>query len=350
MNNKFITIILVLLSFITVEAQNKQYKIVSAGFYNLENLFDTVDDPKINDEEFLPDGKKAWTEDKYQEKLGNIAYVISQIGIGDVSGGLSFLGVSEIENRNVLEDLVKQSAIANRDYQIIHYDSPDFRGIDVALLYNPKHFQPIDHKAIPLILFDNGKRRYTRDVLYVKGILDNTDTIHVLVNHWPSRGGGEKRSAPSRNKAAQLCRMVYDSLIAINPETKLLIMGDLNDDPTSPSIKSFLKAKPNLKSLEKGGLFNPYHDLYRRGQGSNAYRDAWSLFDQIIISEPFVNKDQKGYTFLKANIFNKDFLKNQSGQYKGYPFRTFDFDNYQGGYSDHFPAYIYLVKEDDIKK
>lgn len=325
------------------QKDDRKVKIVTLGFYNLENLFDIVDDTLINDEEFLPGGARSWTEDKYKEKLANMAFVISQIGISEAKSGLSLLGVSEIENRKVLEDLVIQPSIKERNYQIIHYDSPDGRGVDVAMLYNPKHFIPLYSEAIPLMIFDGEKRRKTRDILYVKGILD-MDTIHVMVNHWPSRGGGDI-TASHRNNAAKLCRIVVDSLFGLNENAKIFVMGDLNDDPTDESLKSHLRAVGNIKDIKKTGMFNPYEDFFRRGQGSNAYRDSWSLFDQIIISKGVTNKRNNGYYYRKANIFNKAFLVQTSGQYKGYPFRTFSFDKYQGGYSDHFPTYLYLVKE-----
>ncbi len=326
-----------------VNGQDKQqYNIISVGFYNLENLFDTVNDTLINDEEYLPEGKRAWTEERYQEKSANMAYVISQIGLDNVKAGLSVLGVSEVENRKVLEDLVAQPAIKDRNYQIVHFDSPDRRGVDVGLLYNPTHFQPVYSEAIPLMIYNDGVRRFTRDVLYVKGLIE-TDTFHFLVNHWPSRGGGPATVA-QRNSAAKLCRMVYDSITLIAPNAKVVIMGDLNDDPTSESLKSHLRTVGKISDVHKTGLFNPFEDHYRRGQGSNAYRDAWSLFDQVIISAGLTDKTKPGYYYFKANIFNKQFLVQLSGQYKGYPFRTFSGDEYQGGYSDHFPTYLYLVK------
>jgi hypothetical protein len=340
--------LLTLSSDLNGQNQDKQYKIVSVGFYNLENLFDTVDDTLINDEEFLPNGARAWTEARYQEKLTNMAYVISQIGIQDAKAGLSILGVSEIENRKVLEDLVVQKSIKDRNYKIIHYDSPDRRGVDVGLLYNPSHFTPISTSAIPLINTEDGKRLYTRDVLYVKGLLDS-DTIHVMVNHWPSRSGGEARTAPFRNNGAKLCRKVIDSLLKIDEHVKVFVMGDLNDDPTDESLKSHLRAVGSLKEMKKTTMFNPFEDFFRRGQGSNAYRDSWSLFDQIVISKGVTDKKCEGYFYFKANIFNKAFLVQTSGQYKGYPFRTFSGDTYQSGYSDHFPTYVYLIKEIEKK-
>lgn len=337
------TVFAVLFIVFTLNAQDKQkYNIISVGFYNLENLFDTEDDPLISDEEFLPNGSRSWTEERYNEKSANMAYALSQISIDDVKAGLSVVGVSEVENRKVLEDLVAQPFLKDRNYQIIHYDSPDPRGVDVALLYNPAHFHPIYSEPIPLMIYNNGHRRKTRDILYVKGLIE-TDTFHFLINHWPSRGGGPVTVA-QRNAAAKTCRIVLDSITQIVPDAKVIIMGDLNDDPTSESIKSYLRSVSKIKDVHKTGLFGPFEDFYRRGQGSNAYRDAWSLFDQILISEGATKKSNLGYYYFKANIFNKNFLVQPTGQYKGYPFRTFSGDEYQGGYSDHFPTYIYLVK------
>ncbi len=337
--------VLLLTAFATVaQKSGTQYKLVSVGFYNLENLFDTENDTTINDEEFLPGGARAWTPERYSEKLSNMAYVISQIGVQDAKAGLSFFGVSEIENRKVLEDLVIQPSIKDRNYQIIHYDSPDPRGVDVAFIYNPKHFTPIYSRPVPLLNFEDGRRLYTRDVLYVKGLLE-TDTVHIMVNHWPSRGGGEARTAPFRNNGAKLCRNIVDSLRNMDKDVKVFVMGDLNDDPTNESMKSHLRTVSKIKEVHVTGMFNPYEEMFRRGQGSNAYRDAWSLFDQIVISEGVASEKAKGYRYLKANIFNKQFLVQPSGQYKGYPMRTFSGDFYQSGYSDHFPSYIYLIKE-----
>lgn len=346
MNKRIFLIVILFWAYVcgSLQAQKDKVKIVTVGFYNLENLFDTVDDTLIQDEEFLPSGSRSWTEEKYQEKLTNMAYVISQIGIQDVKSGLSFLGVAEIENRKVLEDLVKQPSLAARNYKIIHYDSPDGRGVDVAFLYNPGHFKPMYSKAIPLLNYENGERKKTRDVLYVKGLMEE-DTMHVLVNHWPSRGGGPL-SETFRINGAILCRQVVDSLFAQDAEAKIFILGDLNDDPTDKSLKNHLKTVGNIKDVKKTGLFNPFEDFFRRGQGSNAFNDAWSLFDQIIISRGIASKKSSGFRYFKANIFNKKFLIQSTGRYKGYPFRTFSGDTYQAGYSDHYPTYLYLVKKE----
>jgi predicted extracellular nuclease len=326
-------------------AQETAYKIAGIGFYNFENLFDTLDAPDIRDEEFTPQGDKLYGTAIYTEKMDHLATVVSQIGTEITPDGLALLGVSEIENRKVLEDFVAHPKVADRNYEIVHYDSPDRRGIDVALLYQPKYYTILGSQALPVMLYnDDGSRRYTRDVLHVSGLLDG-DTVHVLVNHWPSRSGGEKVSQPSRNAAAAVCKQVVDSLCQRNPNTKVLIMGDLNDDPISPSVKEVLNAQRKTNKVRECGLFNPMWDMYRKGFGTLAYRDAWSLFDQIIVSKGLLKGETDGYFFHQANVYKKRFMLQKTGRFKGYPFRTFAGDSYLGGYSDHFPVYVFLLKE-----
>ncbi len=267
------------------------------------------------------------------------------------AGRLSFdreLGEPKPEpsGRKVLEDLVKQPAIAKRNYKIIHYDSQDFRGIDVAFLYQEKYFKPSHSKAVPVDMFDeSGKKVFSRDVLLVSGDFDGQE-MHFTVNHWPSRRGGQKVSAPRRNSSALKNRELADSILAINPTAGIIVMGDLNDDPNNESITKYLEAKSDKKTaIKTKSFYNPYYDLFKKGIGSNAYRDSWSLFDQIIISDQLLNETSGGFHFYKNVVFNKPYLVQKTGQYKGYPFRTFDFDNYISGYSDHLPVYIILVKK-----
>lgn len=336
---------LLLLSFQTLFSQKPTFKVACIGFYNLENLFDTLDSPDTDDSEFLPNGTRRWTPAVYQEKQKNLARVVSELGTEVTPDGVAILGVAEVENRRVLEDLVKQPAIAARNYQIVHYDSPDERGIDVGLIYQPKYFKLTGSRAIPLLVYgDDGERNLTRDILCVTGLLDG-EPLHILVNHWPSRRGGEAATAPYRNAAALLCKNVKDSLLLTDPNAKVIVMGDLNDDPNSPSVKQVLAAKSKKNEVESGDFFNPMYEFFRQGIGTMAYQDAWSLFDQLVISEGLVRERQAGYRFHKAHVFNKPYLIQKTGQFKGYPFRTFDFDNYIGGYSDHFPVYLFLVKE-----
>ncbi len=339
----FLSLFYISFSFSQIE---KEYKINTIAFYNVENLFDYEDDPITFDDERTPEGNDHWTQEIYEAKLANIAKVISEIG-EDVTGtSPTLIGLSEIENRRVLEDLLNQTPLLNKNYGIVHFDSPDRRGIDVALLYQKKLFTPIDAKNYELLLYDDNdrtKRIFTRDQLLVSGMLDG-EKIYIIVNHWPSRSGGEARSRSKRMKAAQLNKHIMDSLFSEDPYAKIITMGDLNDDPINPSIKQVLKTKSKKEDLMLKELYNPMEEMYKKGNGTLAYRDAWNLFDQIIISTELTKKDYSYYRFYKAGIFNKNYLTNPRGKYKGYPFRSFA-NGFTGGYSDHFPVYIYLIKE-----
>ncbi len=328
-------------------SQKVNYKASLIGFYNLENLYDTVNNPMVDDEEFLPKSERHYNTRIYLDKLNRLSTVIAQIGTDLNPDGLALLGVSEIENDTVLNDLVRHKNLKSRDLKIVHYDSPDKRGIDVGLLYNPKYFNPLYSVPLFVTLPGGSKESFlTRDILYVKGLMDG-DTIHVMVGHWPSRSGGEERSIPARAAAAGVCKRVVDSLMAINPKSKVVIMGDLNDDPTSPSLTKVLKAKGKLSDVKESGLYNPWFDFYQSGIGTIAYQDSWGLFDQVVLSEAWLNKTQTGYHFYKAHIFNKEFLVQQTGRYKGYPKRTWDGTTYNYGYSDHFPVFVTMLKKVD---
>lgn len=317
------------------------------AFYNLENLFDFEDDPLTFDDDRTPAGKDHWTEEIYNAKLKNMAQVISEIG-ADVTGtSPAIIGVCEIENRRVLEDLINQEALSNKNYGIVHFDSPDRRGIDVALLYQKKVFTPTNYQPYELKIYDNNdvtRRIYTRDQLLVSGVLDGEE-IHFIVNHWPSRSGGEARSRFKRIKAAKLNKQIIDSLFSENPYAKIISMGDLNDDPTSPSLKEVLKPKRDKDGLGLKELYNPMEDMFKKGIGTLAWRDSWNLFDQMIVSAELTKKDYSTYRLYKAGIYNKTYLANPRGRYKGYPYRSYADGGFTGGYSDHFPVYLYLIKE-----
>ncbi len=327
--------------------EEKSYKVNTIAFYNLENLFDYEDDPLTFDDDRTPTGKDHWTKEIYEAKLTNMARVISEIGSDLTGTPPAVIGVCESENRRVLEDLLNEEALVDHDYGIVQFDSPDRRGIDVALLYQKKLFTPTGTKAHTLYIYDDNdrsKRVYTRDQLLVSGMLDG-EKIHFIVNHWPSRSGGEARSRPKRIKAAQLNRQIIDSLYSEDPYAKIITMGDFNDDPTNPSIKDYLKAKEDREDIEIKELYNPMEEMYNRGLGTLAWRDGWNLFDQMIVSSELTEKDYSSYRFYKAGIYNKTYLANPRGQYKGYPYRSFVNGGYTGGYSDHFPVYLYLIKE-----
>ncbi len=328
-----------------LSAQKQPYKIAIGAFYNLENFYDTVDNPMVNDNDFLPTGPKNYNSKIYWDKVSHLATVLSQIGTDINPDGPAFIGVAEIENDTVLNDLVHHTILANRNYKIVHYDSRDIRGVDVAFLYNPKYFTVLNSKKLFVRLPIGAKEAiFTRDILWVKGILDG-DTVHVLVNHWPSRVGGEERSMPGRFAAAQVDKNMIDSINYYQPNAKIIVMGDLNDDPVSPSLTQVLKAKGKIEEVKKDDLYNPWVALYKKGIGTLAYNDAWGLFDQIIINYNWIPKDQPGYFFYQQHIFNKEYLVENSGRYKGYPMRTWDGNTYRGGYSDHFPTYLIFLKK-----
>jgi len=265
------------------------------------------------------------------------------LGTGYTPDGAALVGTSEIENIIVLEDLVKQPALTSRGYKIIHHDSKDARGVDVALLYQPKYFTPIDVGFYSLQTSKEGEDiKYSRDILVATGKFAG-DTIIVTVNHWPSRRGGEQTTAWLRDKAAKWNRHIIDSLQERFNCTKSVVMGDLNDDPVNDSVKKYLGTGRSIDQLKSNQMFNPYEDYYRQGLGTTAYQDAWSLFDQIIISYGLA-KGKNGFHFYKAKVHNEDYLTQGSGAFKGYPFRTYDGSVYAGGYSDHFPVYVLLVK------
>ncbi|QQR99053.1 MAG: endonuclease/exonuclease/phosphatase family protein [Sphingobacteriales bacterium] len=339
----FCTIIAVAQSTTT---QPAQYKVVIAGFYNLENLFDTINDPNTYDEDFTPDGPYRYTGKIYQDKLERLSDVISQIGTEVSPDGLAFWGTAEIENVDVLLDLAAMPKLAKRNYQPIHYNGGDPRGIDCAFMYNPNYFKPIYSKSIPINLslaVKDGKP--TRDVLWVRGVLTGTDTVDVFVGHWPSRRGGEALTAPMRNYVAKIIKQYTDSLTQIRPNAKILVMGDLNDNPTDESIEKYLKGVDKKEKMDNSKFLNPFIDMYKKGYGTLAHNDAWGLFDQILLSNAWIDTKQEGWFYKSAYIFKKDFMVQLNGKYKGYPKRCWNFNLYNAGYSDHFPTYIQLLQK-----
>lgn len=334
-----------LLCFIGNSQSKRQFKVHTIAFYNVENLFDTINDPNKFDEASPIMELKSGREEVYVNKVQNMAFAISKIGADISKNTPAIIGLSEVENRSVIEDLANDPVLVSKNYGIIHYESPDERGIDVALMYQKSLFKPLDSKSFELKLRDSdGDRDYTRDQLLVSGYLDG-DLMHIIVNHWPSRSGGEARSRSKREEAAALNRRIIDSLQSDNPYAKIFTMGDLNDNPNNSSLKKVLKAKGDKNRIGFKGLYNPMEGFFKKGLGSNAYRDSWSLFDQIIISQPLLEDDYSSYRFFKAGIFNAQFLITKKGQFKGYPFRSFSWGGFTDGYSDHFPVYVHVIKE-----
>ena len=340
---RYILSLIACLAFTSSVIGQKEFTVACIAFYNLENLFDTLDSPDTDDLEFTPGGPNLYNSFVYKDKLGHLSKVIGEIGTEFTPDGPALLGVSEIENITVLEDLVKQPAIASRGYKIIHQDSKDARGVDVALLYQPKYFKPEQVHYYSLPTNNPGdSAKYSRDILIAIGMF-NGERISVSVNHWPSRRGGEQNTAHLRNAAAAYNRKFLDSLVENNLVTKSIIMGDLNDDPVNESVHKYLRAERNTETLGRLEMYNPMEDFYRKGFGTTAYQDAWSLFDQIILSKD-LSVSGSGFYFYKAGVYNPPYLTQKSGPFKGYPLRTYAGGVYAGGYSDHFPVYVLLVK------
>lgn len=301
------------------------------AFYNLENFFDTHDDPHTLDDDFTPSGRKEWSESRFRKKSKKLARTISLIG-GDYSSEVPVLvGVAEVENKLALDSILHTKSLEEVNYDYVHFESPDERGIDTALIYHKSHFEVLDAETIPLMLTNgNGDRDYTRDILYVHGKL-HQEEIHVFVNHWPSRRDGSDETKHKRIKAAETVLAKIETLPEENPNC--IVMGDFNDDPNSESIQRIMASEQ---------FVNPMQQLLSPKSGSANYKGQWSLFDQIIISHSFLNFEKGTHSFKKAKIFAPKFLKEWKGKYKGNPFRTFVGKKYLGGYSDHFPVYIVL--------
>lgn len=323
------------------------------GVWNDDNLIGKkVIRYQGSNDEFTPKSPKQYNTKVYKQKLANEAKVISELGRAYTNQNPTIVGLIEVENRNVVKDLISQPALAGSDYGIIHYNSYDYRGIDVAIIYQKKRFVPTNTYKKEVTIFDeDGKREYTRDILVAVGNLDG-EKIAVFMNHWPSRRGGEAISLAKRNAAATVLKAEMDKVTAENPGIKIFSMGDYNDDPVSPSLKKYLGAVGSPEELsDKYPYYNLMYKLYKNGVASLAYRDAPNLFDQIIVSRNLYSPQKltPTYSIYKAEIYAPSYLVNSSGQWKGYPFRAWDGDRFTGGYSDHFPA-VSVIQREYIKK
>ena len=343
----FVLIFLLIIPLMSCAQGKRSYVI---GFYNLENLFDTYHDEGKNDYEYLPDGANQWTEAKYTKKLHNMASVIRAMK-DENKVWHAVLGVSEIENRHVLEDLVSQPEIAEANYQIVHYDGPDRRGVDVALLYRPNQFKVLESKSIPFdfnssIAFslNEEEKAYfrTRDILMVRGMLGN-EMFAFFVAHLPSRIGG--KGGDLRSRGGEIMYQESMRLMAEYPDIKIVAMGDMNDNPTDPSMAVYMHGKENIDEVGKEDFFSPFVSMLKSGYGSLAYQGEWNIYDIIVVNanlcrgeglkiRPIVKKKFYG------RIFNPPFMTQQEGPYAGTPFRTFSGGAFIGGYSDHYPTYI----------
>lgn len=328
--------ILVFYAGITVlHAENSRTTCFRAMFYNVENLFDCEPDSIKNDKEFIPTAKRNWNSNKYNKKLSDIAHVIQSLGKEHQA---AIIGLCEIENKNVLKDLTNQPTL--KGYHFIHYESPDARGIDVALLYSPSMYHPVKTEAIP-ILFPH-EHKTTRDILYVKGNVARTgDSLHIFICHFPSRSQGIKKTEPYRIQAAGILKEKTDSIFKLFPNTNILIMGDFNDYPTNHSISQILKAEKISPSPSTSTLYNLTYPLAEKGKGSYKHQGKWCMMDQIIVSGNLLNTGSTLYTTEKdIQIYNTSFLLETDNKYDGHkPFRTYYGIKYNGGYSDHLPVY-----------
>lgn len=395
--NNFLTFIMIFFVFANynAKAQNK-YQSATVAFYNVENLFDTIKSvgyidgnlpfnnqkyhiqipekdilnyeheefkqaytyenikgkkiirPLVLQEEFLPNGNKKWNTEKYFQKINNISSVISQLG-QDITGDAPvIIGLCEIETREILEDIANSKTLKKYGYGIVHFNSFDARGVDTGLLYQKSRFKVINAEPHPIYLYNkDGQRKYTRDILQVTGLLDGEE-ITFLVNHWPSRSGGEKTSQPFRLEAAKVMLGIFEDIKSKNPDAKIIAMGDFNDDPTSASIKNTFNPVGEIKNTTKDNYYDPMIPLFKKGIGTLSYRDAWNLFDQFISTSSLTTKDKdySSYKIYKTEVYNKDYLKAKEGLYKGSPNRMWSGNTYKAnGYSDHFPVYTILLKD-----
>lgn len=387
---------LMLILFSTMVFSQQKFQSATVAFYNVENIFDTIvsvdyidgtkkpEDPLyhisipkkdiskydtvyfrgqysydningkkiirpliLQEDEFSPKGKKEWNSQKYYRKLHQIAQVVSELGKNETGSAPVIVGFSEVETKEVVEDLVNQESLKPFNYGVIHFNSFDARGIDLALIYQKSRFQVTLAKPYPIDIYDiDGKKIYTRDVLRVTGLLDGEE-ITFLINHWPSRFGGEKRSQPNRVRAAEVVKSIFDEIRVKNPDAKIISMGDYNDDPVNPSIKQGIGAVGKKENVKRGDIYNPMETMYKKGLGTLAYRDSWNLFDQFFISSGLVENDKNydTYKIYKTEIYSPAYLHSPDGPYKGYPYRMFGGDTYYpNGYSDHFPIYTVLVR------
>jgi len=317
------------------EVKQKE-NVFSIAFYNIDNLFDIYDDPDTFDDDYTPKGEKKWTYRRYKNKLNKIGEVLCDIGLEHSKTPPIFVGLAELENQEVLLDLLETKHLAPYKYDYVHYDSPDERGIDVGFIYQKKYFELIDSKQYPLFLYEeNGTRDYTRDMLLVKGNLHG-ELVYIIINHWPSRRSGTTLSEPKRIAAAERVHEIIAEIKGETPAPKIIIMGDFNDEPISPSIKNHLLNQH---------LYNPMESLKAKGEGTLVYNKEWYLFDQIIFTKNFLEEENDINKFKYVEIYNPEKIKTWKGKRKNSPHRTYIGKWHLGGYSDHFPVFAYFVKK-----
>lgn len=346
MKKLLLLLLLLTVSVVTVHAQEKKFSVYGVGFYNLENLFDTCHDEGKNDYQYLPTSTMKWNGLKYSHKLRNMAQALSDMGTDVLKGvGCAFIGVSEVENAKCLTDLCNQEPLKARNFRFCHIEGPDQRGVDCALLYNPALFSVRDVKLVPYV-YEQAKdsTHATRGFLTVSGDLAGEHVV-AIVNHLPSRFAGPYY----RELGARQIKALKDSLLAEDPKAKILVMGDMNDDPADASMAKELRGRRNIDEVAEGDMYNPWWNVLANGTGTLAYQGAWNLFDQILLTPNLLNQNgQKDFTtlkFWKNQVVRFDYLFQTEGQYKGTPKRTHAAGVWLNGYSDHLPVVVYLVKQ-----
>ena len=346
MKHFFFAVIGVLLAFLPASAQ-KKYSVYGVGFYNQENLFDTCHDEGKRDYDFLPTGSYKWNAMKYNHKLSNMSRALADMGTDMLPNiGCAIIGLAEVENSKALDDLIAQPALSARNYQYVHIEGPDRRGIDCALLYNPSLFSVKNTRLVPYVQkLKKDSAFYTRGFLTVSGTLAD-ENVAVIVCHLPSRFS----ESFYRELGAEQVKAIKDSLLNDDPNCKVFVMGDMNDDPIDKSMAGILKGKANIKDVNEGDMYNPWYNiLVKEGVGTLLYQGSWNLFDQILVTPNLLNKDDKkdfsSLKFWKNQIFKRDYLFQTEGKYKGSPKRTTAGGVWLDGYSDHLPVVVYLVKE-----
>ncbi|MCF6333613.1 MAG: endonuclease [Draconibacterium sp.] len=316
----------------------KSSRNLTIAFYNVENLFDLEDEPGKKDEEFLPGSKKKWNEERYTKKLEGLSRVLSSINKNELP---EIIGLCEVENSKVVEDLINTGRLANGKYKVVHYESPDFRGIDCALVYRPDEFKVITSFPIK-VNFKNEPNYFTRDILYVKGETKNGEEFHIFVNHWPSRIGGTEKTEPNRIEVATILKSKIDSIQTVDASAEIIVLGDMNDEPSNNSLAKILMAqKPEVKNA---GFVNLMYPVHENKKGSYLYQENWNMLDNIVVSSNLL--DDKGFQCAdkRGFVFHKKWMeyKNKNGEIS--PNKTYGGTNYYGGISDHFPVYFTLQR------
>ena len=330
----FVMVLVVFLLTACTTSKNQTKREITVAFYNVENLFDLVNEPGKSDGEFTPSGNKKWTSERYNKKIADLSLVLKSINPDDLP---EIIGLCEVENKQVLEDLVQHKNLAAGKYKVVHYESPDIRGIDCALIYRPDEFKIKEHFPVPVLLPDNPDFK-TRDILYVKGKTRNNEYFHVFVNHWPSRVGGIEQTEPKRMEVAKILKSKIDSILYKSAKANIVVLGDMNDEPNDKSLVSVLgaSAPDNTGSVLKNLMFDP--DM--QGKGTYYYRGEWNMLDNIVVSESLLDDNGFSCSDKTGHIFRQEWMEYKNNNGLSIPNRTYGGAKYFGGISDHLPVYV----------